>query len=127
MFENGQMAPVVLAVLMAFGVLLPLAIAVCYLMQSHKYTGDNVMQETIVNFVYSPHKIKESQSVTRMLETLVVAMEYISMPVRLTDEGCGERGLRIALSLVFLPLPSMSCAFRAAGPWRRCSSSCAST
>jgi len=86
MFDNGQMAPVVLAVLMACGVLLPLAIAVCYLMQSHKYTGDNVMQETIMNFVYSPHKIKESQSVTRMLETLVVAMEYISMPVRLTDQ-----------------------------------------
>ena len=77
-FEKGTMAPLVLAALMGFGVIIPGIIAICYLLSSRKYTTSNVNQETL--YWYS-HFIKPSMALSKMPETLVICKEVMEMPV----------------------------------------------
>ncbi|KAK9829144.1 hypothetical protein WJX72_004149 [[Myrmecia] bisecta] len=79
--KDHKTAPVLLIALIGGGVLLPLGLAACYLMRTNKYSGPGqMMTGTLEMFIHSKFAIKESQSLARIPETLVVAMEFITMP-----------------------------------------------
>lgn len=79
--KDRNTAPLVLAGLVMFGILLPLGVASWYLLRSNKFTGpNNVMHETMNIYFRSQLGVKESQGLSRIPDTLVVAMEFITMP-----------------------------------------------
>lgn len=79
--KDRNTAPLVLAGLVLFGILLPLGVASWYLLRSNKFTGPNhVMHETMNIYFRSQLGVKESQGLSRIPDTLVVAMEFITMP-----------------------------------------------
>ena len=79
--KDRNTAPLVLGGLVGLGILLPLAVASWYLLRSNKFTGpNNVMHETMEIYFRSPLGVKESQGLSRIPDTLVVAMEFITMP-----------------------------------------------
>ncbi|KAK9789757.1 hypothetical protein WJX73_001047 [Symbiochloris irregularis] len=91
---DAKQAPLVLGGLVLFGILLPLGVAARYLLVSNKYAGPNqVMAETMEIFLRSKFAVKESQSLARVLDTLVYAMEFINMPVP-AEQGPGLEELR---------------------------------
>mmetsp|Transcript_15025 Transcript_15025/g.42165 ORF Transcript_15025/g.42165 Transcript_15025/m.42165 type:complete len:747 (+) Transcript_15025:116-2356(+) len=75
--------PLMLLGLVGVGILLPLAVAACYLSSSNKYAGPNQVQHETLALWLTHHKfgIKESQGLRRIPDTLVVAKEFIDMPV----------------------------------------------
>eukprot|EP00884_Botryococcus_braunii_P003385 jgi/Botrbrau1/13047/Bobra.0187s0009.1 len=79
--RDSRSAPIMLLALVSLGILAPLCIAACYIFRSNKFLGpNNVMQETLEIFYRSKFAVKESQSLVRIPDTLVYAMEYINMP-----------------------------------------------
>uniref|UniRef100_A0A061RGL9 Translocation protein SEC63 n=1 Tax=Tetraselmis sp. GSL018 TaxID=582737 RepID=A0A061RGL9_9CHLO len=84
---DKQTAPIMLLALVGIGILLPLAVAACYLTRSNKYAGPNQVQHETLGLWLTHHKfgIKESQGLRRILDTLVVAKEFIDMPVPSTQ------------------------------------------
>lgn len=79
--KDRNTAPLVLGGLVGLGILLPLGIASWYLLRSNKFTGpNNVMHETMEIYFRSQLGVKESQGLSRIPDTLVVAMEFITMP-----------------------------------------------
>ena len=48
---DSRTAPLLLASLVFGGVLLPLAIAACYLLSSNKFSADGIVEETYHNFL----------------------------------------------------------------------------
>eukprot|EP00239_Pterosperma_sp_CCMP1384_P002002 CAMPEP_0197852036 /NCGR_PEP_ID=MMETSP1438-20131217/19509_1 /TAXON_ID=1461541 /ORGANISM="Pterosperma sp., Strain CCMP1384" /LENGTH=695 /DNA_ID=CAMNT_0043465875 /DNA_START=61 /DNA_END=2148 /DNA_ORIENTATION=- len=78
MFEKGQWGPAVLAATVGIGILLPLGLAVCYLVRSAKYTGNHILQQTVHAFNYV---MKPAMTMQRMMEVLCLAGEYCMMPI----------------------------------------------
>ncbi|KAA6421625.1 MAG: translocation SEC63 protein [Trebouxia sp. A1-2] len=79
--KDRNTAPLVLGGLVGLGILLPLGIASWYLLRSNKFTGpNNVMHETMEIYFRSQLGVKESQGLSRIPDTLVVAMEFITLP-----------------------------------------------
>jgi hypothetical protein len=58
--------------------LLPLAVAVWYLINSGKYTQNNIMTTTLLNYNYV---MKPMMTLTRIPDVLVYAGEYLTRPV----------------------------------------------
>lgn len=77
---DSRTAPLLLAILVFGGVLLPLGAAACYLLSSNKFNSAGVIEETTHNFMMPPYGIRQSQGLPRILETLTIAVEYITMP-----------------------------------------------
>lgn len=79
--KDSKLAPLMLLGLVFCGILLPLGIASWHMLNSNKYTGPNgVMQETLALYFTSKWNVKEAQSLVRIPETLVCAMEFITLP-----------------------------------------------
>lgn len=79
--KDRNTAPLVLGGLVGLGILLPLGVAAWYLLRSNKLVGpNNVMAETMDIYFKSKYKVKESQGLSKIPDTLVVAMEFIIMP-----------------------------------------------
>ena len=92
--KDRNTAPLVLGGLVGLGILLPLGIASWYLLRSNKFTGpNNVMHETMEIYFRSNLGVKESQGLSRIPDTLVVAMEFITMPTP-TDQQMPLEELR---------------------------------
>jgi translocation protein SEC63 len=92
---DKKTAPLMLLGLVGFGILLPLIVAACYLTKSNKYAGPNQVQhETLGLWMTHPKfGIKESQGLRRIPDTLVVAKEFIDMPVP-SDQGVALEELK---------------------------------
>eukprot|EP00210_Caulerpa_lentillifera_P007930 g7569.t1 len=94
--------PRALLLLVVVFILLPMSIMAYYLFRSDKYTGPNsIMQETLEYYTFSKHKVKESQGIVRIPETLVVAKEFITLYTP-NDQGEAFDELR-KLILSFYP------------------------
>ena len=79
--KDRNTAPLVLAGLVMFGILLPLGVASWYLLRSSNFTGPNHVMAETMNIYFRPNLgVKESQGLNRIPDTLVVAMEFITMP-----------------------------------------------
>jgi len=79
--KDKNVAPLMLLALVGVGILLPLAAVSWYMLSSNKFTGPNrIMQETLAFYYHSKYSVKESQALVRIPETLVCAMEFITMP-----------------------------------------------
>jgi translocation protein SEC63 len=60
--KDKKMAPIMLFCLVFVGILLPLAVASWYMLNSNRYIGaNNIMQETLGFYMYSKYNVKESQ------------------------------------------------------------------
>eukprot|EP00878_Enallax_costatus_P024760 GHUV01026445.1.p1 GENE.GHUV01026445.1~~GHUV01026445.1.p1 ORF type:complete len:636 (+),score=256.18 GHUV01026445.1:447-2354(+) len=78
--KDKKAAPLMLLGLVGCGILLPLGIMSWYMLSSSKFTGPNqIMNDTFGIFIHSKYAIKESQSLTRIPETLLCAMEFITL------------------------------------------------
>ncbi|KAF5837295.1 Sec63 Brl domain-containing protein [Dunaliella salina] len=78
---DRRVAPLMLLALVGFGILLPLVLASWYMLSSNKYVGSGgIMTDTLAIYMHSKFNIKESQSLVRIPETLVCAMEFINLP-----------------------------------------------
>jgi len=92
--KDRNTAPLVLGGLVGLGILLPLGVASWYLLRSNKFTGpNNVMHETMEIYFRSQLGVKESQGLSRIPDTLVVAMEFITLPTP-NDQGPALEELR---------------------------------
>eukprot|EP00271_Cylindrocystis_brebissonii_P015506 TRINITY_DN38414_c0_g1_i1.p1 TRINITY_DN38414_c0_g1~~TRINITY_DN38414_c0_g1_i1.p1 ORF type:complete len:712 (+),score=130.13 TRINITY_DN38414_c0_g1_i1:204-2339(+) len=80
---QGSQAGYLLLALVGIGILLPLLIVVVYLHRSAKYTGNNVMHQTLVNYY---HFIKQSLPSHKIMDVLVRAAEFLEIPVRRSEE-----------------------------------------
>eukprot|EP00798_Chlamydomonas_sp_ICE-L_P003001 gene3002-13015_t len=89
-----KVAPLLLLALACVGVLLPLVFVSWHMLSANKFTGPNgIMQETLQYYLHSKFNVKESQSLVRIPETLVCAMEFISMPTP-SEQGAALEELR---------------------------------
>ncbi|KAF8055125.1 ERDJ2A [Scenedesmus sp. PABB004] len=78
--KDKKAAPLMLLGLVGCGILLPLGLMTWYMLSSSKFSGPNgIMNDTFAIFMYSKQCIKESQSVVRIPETLLCAMEFITL------------------------------------------------
>lgn len=79
--KDKKTAPLMLLGLVGCGILLPLSLVSWYMLRSNKFAGPNrIMHETLAFYYHSKHCVKESQSLVRIPETLVCAMEFIMLP-----------------------------------------------
>ncbi|KDD73970.1 hypothetical protein H632_c1688p1, partial [Helicosporidium sp. ATCC 50920] len=80
--KDKRSAPLILLVLLVFGIVLPLCLAAWYLTRRHRFGGpDGIMHDTMMLFAADPRfGIKESQGLSRIVETLVCAVEFITLP-----------------------------------------------
>eukprot|EP00898_Chlorokybus_atmophyticus_P006992 jgi/Chlat1/7294/Chrsp58S06920 len=83
MLQSGANGGALVLCLVGCGILLPLIAAVVYLTKSSKYAGNQVMQQTMT---YYHVMMKPSLALSKVIEHLMVADEYVSIPVRRTDE-----------------------------------------
>lgn len=81
--KRGNMAPYLLLLVSGCGILLPLSLAVCYLVNSGKYTANNILQQTVYNF---EAMTTDKMSTSRVLEVLSCAQEYINMQLKVTHQ-----------------------------------------
>lgn len=79
---QGSRGAILLLGLVSCGILLPLVIVVIYLSRSAKYTGNNIMQDTLA-FYY--HSIKPSLAPSKVLEVFSRAAEFFEMKLRGSD------------------------------------------
>ncbi|KAG2485811.1 hypothetical protein HYH03_015521 [Edaphochlamys debaryana] len=92
--KDSKVAPLMLLALVGFGILLPLGVVSFYMLNSNKYSGPNgVMQETLSFYFASKYSVKEAQSLVRIPETLVCAMEFITLPTP-SEQTLGLEELR---------------------------------
>ncbi|MEW5311206.1 MAG: hypothetical protein WDW38_002940 [Sanguina aurantia] len=85
--KDKRAAAMMLLVLVGVGILLPMALVSWHMLSSTKFSGPNgVMQETLALYYHSKFNVKESQSLVRIPETLVCAMEFIIMPTPAEQE-----------------------------------------
>ncbi|KAJ0729742.1 hypothetical protein HanLR1_Chr07g0256331 [Helianthus annuus] len=63
-------------------ILLPLVVAVVYLSKSSKYTGNNVMHQTLSAYYYF---MKPSLAPSKVMDVLIKAAEYMEIPIRRSD------------------------------------------
>lgn len=79
--RDGKNAPLLLAVLVGAGVLLPLAAAAWFLLRAEDMAGaDQVDPLTKSMFMYSKFNLKESGGLARMPETLVMSKPFVMQP-----------------------------------------------
>lgn len=98
--KDRNTAPLVLGGLVGLGILLPLGIASWYLLRSNKLVGpNNIMYETVEIYAKSALGVKESQGLSRIPDTLVVAMEFITMPTPADQQMPLEELRKIVLRL----------------------------
>ncbi|CAI7785828.1 unnamed protein product [Closterium sp. NIES-53] len=79
---QGPKGAYLLLGLVGVGILLPLIAVVIYLSRSSKYTGNNVIQDTLRNFY---QLIKPSLAPSKVIDVLTKAMEFLEMKVRGSD------------------------------------------
>ncbi|GLC39388.1 hypothetical protein PLESTM_000891300 [Pleodorina starrii] len=92
--KDSKVAPLMLLGLVGFGILLPLGVVSWYMLNSNRYSGPNgVMQETLSFYYASKYSVKEAQSLVRIPETLVCAMEFITLPTP-SEQSAGLEELR---------------------------------
>ncbi|GIL87084.1 hypothetical protein Vretimale_14247 [Volvox reticuliferus] len=92
--KDSKVAPLMLLGLVGFGILLPLGVVSWYMLNSNRYSGPNgVMQETLSFYYASKYSVKEAQSLVRIPETLVCAMEFITLPTP-SEQTAGLEELR---------------------------------
>ncbi|GIL50242.1 hypothetical protein Vafri_6471 [Volvox africanus] len=92
--KDSKVAPLMLLGLVGFGILLPLGVVSWYMLNSNRYSGPNgVMQETLSFYYMSKYSVKEAQSLVRIPETLVCAMEFITLPTP-SEQTAGLEELR---------------------------------
>ena len=97
--KDKEAAPAILLTLLLGGIVLPLGLAACYMGKSNRYTGPNeVMMETIQFYMFSPFAIKQYQSVGRLPETLICAMEFLPPQLHFgAEQGPALEALRRAV------------------------------
>ncbi|KAF5732393.1 translocation protein SEC63 isoform X1 [Tripterygium wilfordii] len=79
---DGASGGILLLWIVGVCILLPLVIAVIYLSRSSKYTGNNVMHQTLSAYYYF---MKPSLAPSKVMEVFIKAAEYMEIPVRRTD------------------------------------------
>lgn len=78
--RDSTSAPWLLAGLVGFGIMMPLAVAACYLLRAESFGGNGQNhQMTMHLFLHSKYNVKESQGLSRIPETLVIAMDFINI------------------------------------------------
>ncbi|XP_078447972.1 dnaJ / Sec63 Brl domains-containing protein [Wolffia australiana] len=80
---DGSSGGWLLLAIVGVGILLPLIIAVVYLRQSAKYTGNHVMHDTLRSYVYH---MKPSLAPSKVMDVFIKASEYVEIPVRRSDD-----------------------------------------
>ncbi|KAG2441769.1 hypothetical protein HXX76_003382 [Chlamydomonas incerta] len=92
--KDSRAAPLMLLALVGVGILLPLGVVSWHMLNSNRYSGPNgVMQETLSFYFHSKYSVKEAQSLVRIPETLVCAMEFITLPTP-SEQSYGLEELR---------------------------------
>uniref|UniRef100_A0A5B6ZDN2 Putative dnaJ protein ERDJ2A n=1 Tax=Davidia involucrata TaxID=16924 RepID=A0A5B6ZDN2_DAVIN len=79
---DGASGGILLLWIVGVCILLPLVIAVVYLSRSSKYTGNNVMHQTLSAYYYF---VKPSLAPSKVMDVFVKAAEYMEIPVRRPD------------------------------------------
>ncbi len=111
--KDKEAAPAILLTLLLGGIVLPLGLAACYMGKSNRYTGANeVMMETLQFYLYSPFNIKQYQSVGRLPETLICAMEFLPPQLHFgAEQGPALEALRRAVGAQYPEVRDTSSAF----------------
>ncbi|KAL4531929.1 hypothetical protein Ndes2437B_g02360 [Nannochloris sp. 'desiccata'] len=111
--KDKEAAPAILLTLLLGGIVLPLGLAACYMGKSNRYTGANeVMMETIQFYMFSPFAIKQYQSVGRLPETLICAMEFLPPQLHFgAEQGPALEALRRAVGHHYPEVRDTSSAF----------------
>ncbi|KAG2451784.1 hypothetical protein HYH02_003562 [Chlamydomonas schloesseri] len=92
--KDSRLAPLMLLGLVGVGILLPLGVVSWHMLNANRYAGPNgVMQETLSFYFHSKYSVKEAQSLVRIPETLVCAMEFITLPTP-SEQSYGLEELR---------------------------------
>lgn len=98
--KDRKAAPLMLLALVGGGIILPLAVVSYYMLKGDDYSGPNrVHNATLYAYAMSKYGVKESQSLVRIPETLLVAMEFIQLYTPGDHQGPMEE-LRKALAPV---------------------------
>ncbi|KAF4362254.1 dnaJ protein ERDJ2A [Cannabis sativa] len=79
---DGSSGGILLLWIVGLCILLPLVVAVVYLSQSSKYTGNYVMHHTLSTYYYF---MKPSLAPSKVMDVFIKAAEYMEIPVRRTD------------------------------------------
>ncbi|KAI3809107.1 hypothetical protein L1987_25076 [Smallanthus sonchifolius] len=79
---EGASGGILLLWIVGVCILLPLVVAVVYLSKSSKYTGNNVMHQTLSAYYYF---MKPSLAPSKVMDVLVKAAEYMEIPIRRSD------------------------------------------
>lgn len=78
--KDRKTAPLMLLALVGGGIILPLAVVSYYMLKGDDYTGPNrIHKGTLYAYAVTKYGVKESQSLVRVPETLMVAMEFIQL------------------------------------------------
>ncbi|WCJ36735.1 DnaJ protein ERDJ2A [Euphorbia peplus] len=80
---DGASGGILLLWIVGLCILLPLVVAVVYLSNSSKYTGNYVMHQTLSAYYYL---MKPSLAPSKVMEVFTKAAEYMEIPVRRTDD-----------------------------------------
>uniref|UniRef100_A0A0C9RWF7 TSA: Wollemia nobilis Ref_Wollemi_Transcript_8918_2488 transcribed RNA sequence n=1 Tax=Wollemia nobilis TaxID=56998 RepID=A0A0C9RWF7_9CONI len=80
---HGASGGILLLGIVGVCILLPLMTAVIYLSRSSKYTGNNVMHQTLLSYY---HYMKPSLAPSKVMDVFIKAAEYVEMPVRRSDD-----------------------------------------
>ncbi|GLJ15300.1 hypothetical protein SUGI_0250810 [Cryptomeria japonica] len=80
---HGASGGILLLGIVGVCILLPLMTAVIYLSRSSKYTGNNVMHQTLLSYYYF---MKPSLAPSKVMDVFIKAAEYVEMPVRRSDD-----------------------------------------
>ncbi|KAI3705076.1 hypothetical protein L1987_75308 [Smallanthus sonchifolius] len=79
---EGASGGILLLWIVGVCILLPLVVAVVYLSKSSKYTGNNVMHQTLSAYYYF---MKPSLAPSKVMDVLIKAAEYMEIPIRRSD------------------------------------------
>ncbi|KAH9322269.1 hypothetical protein KI387_016908, partial [Taxus chinensis] len=80
---HGASGGILLLGIVGVCILLPLMTAVIYLSRSSKYTGNNVMHQTLSSYYYF---MKPSLAPSKVMDVFIKAAEYVEIPVRRSDD-----------------------------------------
>jgi|TARA_B110000003_G_C16645292_1_gene531767 translocation protein SEC63 len=97
MFGQDGTAPLILCLLVGFGILLPLGFAVAAIMNLNRYVGSSggVLKQSIRHF---SGELKPNLSIAKVPKLLSVAAEYIQLPYRRDHEEPVRRLLTVLRS-----------------------------
>lgn len=96
--KDKEAAPAILLTLLLGGIVLPLGLAAWYMGRSQRYAGPNeVLHDTLLHYSHPKFGIKQKQGVSRLLDTFVIAKEFLELPLT-SEQGAALRELRPILS-----------------------------